>query len=525
MFCDDDTIFDVVGCLEYNQKAKLEYKTHRNYLKNMSNFKEVIPISNPDLLSKIHQTYRMQYILDVVLPTPSITEKDMFSSLSSFIVFNKYDIIKIIQREDFLIPLFTQMKDESIGDEKLRDSIRFLKEYCTFSKSLSPETRHGFFKNLSVLGILEVLEITLGMDNQVIKSNSIDILSDIVEYSPSIVQEFILKQVDSSVDDDQLLINIMIEQMIYDADPESGRAVILMGLLKLLIDPGNMSCQSKFLNMFYQHSMHFLLAPVSANTTGANPSSEDNQTVQLIEWVLELLTFCVLHHRHHIRCYILRKDVLGRVLVLMKSKHKFLVLDALRFMRKIVGLKDDFYYRYMITGNLFLPVVDAFQRNNGRNNLLDSAIIEMFEFIKCQDIKLLCSHLVENFGECFDNVGYVKTFRELKTRYYQHKSKTLSVAGPSIVHQRYRREPREMDKEEETWFSHDDDSDDDMFGTSLQPVVNKYPITLLSRKIELVNFSSSKRTRRKIELVDYDDDDSDEEKDDFSPSKRTRFSK
>ena len=58
------------------------------------------------------------------------------------------------------------------------------------------------------------------------------------------------------------------------------------------------------------------------------------------------------------------------------------VPDALRFMRKIVALKDEFYNRYIIKGNLFAPVVDALVNNNGRYNLLDSAILEMFEFIK-----------------------------------------------------------------------------------------------------------------------------------------------
>ncbi len=51
-------------------------------------------------------------------------------------------------------------------------------------------------------------------------------------------------------------------------------------------------------------------------------------------------------------------------------------------MRKIIALKDEFYNRYIIKGNLFVPVVDAFVYNNGRYNLLDSAILEMFEFIK-----------------------------------------------------------------------------------------------------------------------------------------------
>jgi protein phosphatase-4 regulatory subunit 3 len=66
----------------------------------------------------------------------------------------------------------------------------------------------------------------------------------------------------------------------------------------------------------------------------------------------------------------------------MHSKHTFLVLGALRLLRKVLSLKDDLYIRYIVKGNLFKPVIDALMRNKGRYNLLDSAIIEMFEFIR-----------------------------------------------------------------------------------------------------------------------------------------------
>lgn len=68
-------------------------------------------------------------------------------------------------------------------------------------------------------------------------------------------------------------------------------------------------------------------------------------------------------------------------------------------------------------------MVDAFVRNNGRYNLLDSAIIEMFEFIKLEDIKTLCSHVVENYGKLLDEIRYVQTFKSLKSRYDQHQDK------------------------------------------------------------------------------------------------------
>ena len=125
-----------------------------------------------------------------------------------------------------------------------------------------------------------------------------------------------------------------------------------------------------------------LTAPLMSNTASESPERMDSCTVQLLSLILELLSFCVEHHTYHIKNYILHKDLLRRILVLMRSKHTFLVLCALRFMRKIIALKDEFYNRYIVRGNLFAPVIDAFMSNDGRYNLLDSAILEMFEFIK-----------------------------------------------------------------------------------------------------------------------------------------------
>lgn len=60
----------------------------------------------------------------------------------------------------------------------------------------------------------------------------------------------------------------------------------------------------------------------------------------------------------------------------------FLRVGALRFMRRIIGLKDEFYNRYITKGNLFEPVINALLDNGTRYNLLNSAVIELFEFIR-----------------------------------------------------------------------------------------------------------------------------------------------
>lgn len=86
-------------------------------------------------------------------------------------------------------------------------------------------------------------------------------------------------------------------------------------------------------------------APLLENTLSERPQNEDYHTSQLLGLILELLSFCVEHHSYHIKNCIIGLDLLRRVLVLMRSTRTFLVLCALRFLRKIISLKDDFYNR------------------------------------------------------------------------------------------------------------------------------------------------------------------------------------
>lgn len=51
-------------------------------------------------------------------------------------------------------------------------------------------------------------------------------------------------------------------------------------------------------------------------------------------------------------------------------------------------LQDDFYLRHLIKNNLLDPVMDAFFANGDRYNLLNSAVLEMVEFIRKENLKV-----------------------------------------------------------------------------------------------------------------------------------------
>uniref|UniRef100_A0A8D3C4Y4 Serine/threonine-protein phosphatase 4 regulatory subunit 3 n=1 Tax=Scophthalmus maximus TaxID=52904 RepID=A0A8D3C4Y4_SCOMX len=478
----DDCIMDVVGCLEYDP-ALVQPKRHREFLTKTAKFKEVIPITDSELRQKIHQTYRVQYIQDIILPTPSVFEENFLSTLNSFIFFNKVEIVSMLQEDEkFLTEVFAQLTDEATEDSKRRELVNFVKEFCAFSQTLQPQNRDAFFKTLANLGILPALEIVMGMDDLQVRAAATDIFSYLVEFSPSMVREFVMQE-PQQTDDDVLLINVVIKQMICDSDPELGGAVQQMGLLRTLIDPENMLAstnkteKTEFLSFFYKYCMHVLTAPLLANTA---------------------------HDKN--------------------SK------GALRFMRRIIGLKDEYYNRYIIKGNLFEPVINALLDNGTRYNLLNSAIIELFEFIKVEDIKSLIAHIVDNFYKALESIEYVQTFKGLKGRYEQEKDRQSQRLN------RYRRDARSLDEDEELWFNDDDDDDDgeavekrmeddfsDSYGKYMEAKRGKlhchYCIWLPTHCYILTAL---------VGLVDYpddedDDEDEEDEEEEQTPRKRPRL--
>lgn len=79
-------------------------------------------------------------------------------------------------------------------------------------------------------------------------------------------------------------------------------------------------------------------------------------------------------------------------------------------MRRIIGLKDEFYNRYIMRNFLFEPVIKAFLNNGSRYNLMNSAIIEMFEYVRVVSIALSGSTVFLFFFPTSENHTSTPTF-------------------------------------------------------------------------------------------------------------------
>jgi len=111
-----------------------------------------------------------------------------------------------------------------------------------------------------------------------------------------------------------------------------------------------------------------------------------------------------------------------------------------------------------------------------RDNLLNSACLELFEFIKRENIKAIIVHLVETYREKLQAITYVDTFQNLILRYDQmHEPPTTQELDNSLTSQESDTQARntsivnggrwqglkDTDAEEEAYFNGSDNDDDD----------------------------------------------------------------
>lgn len=173
---------------------------------------------------------------------------------------------------------------------------------------------------------------------------------------------------------------------------------------------------------------------------------------------------------------------------------------ALKFFRSCVNLQDEFYNRQITQNRLFEPILNIVYETMPRDNLLNSACLELFEFIKRENIKPIIIHIVENYRERLQQITYVDTFQSLLLRYDQMQGfnpdidATLfsSEGGITPGHAKINGNHRwqgvkEMDATEEAYFNTSDDEDE-----------------ILSKKKPLNGSTSLLKS-----LVDYPDDDED----------------
>lgn len=507
----DDVVLGVVGALEYDPDFPLHKANHRQYLSDESKFKEVVKIEDQLIRKKIHHTYRLQYLKDVVLAR--ILDDPTFSVLNSLIYFNQVDIVQHLQANvSFLKELFGIFTNGTEPNpQRKKDAVLFIQQCCAIGKSLPAAARAQLYQNFISSGLLEVIQYALRHQDASVRIAGTDILVSLIDHDALLVRSYIFKSIQEK---SKPLTDTLIELLLIEVD--LGVKSQMADAIKILLDPvanvasmdalghkGNdfmtkarsshpaIGQADSFIQSFYDESARKLFQPLKDLEERESMLNLTVSEVSLYAHLVEMLCFFIRQHPYRIKFFIVSEGFSARVARLLVCSEKHLKLTAIKYFRTCIGLHDEYHHRLMCTQRLFDPILDILYETMPRDNLLNSACLDLFEFIKREHIKPLMEYLVNTYREKWQTITYVDTFTGMIQRWDQaHEPATtqeLDDSFTSVETKLNETQPNrsagsangnkwgqglaESDPEEEAYLNNSDDEEDGLPGSG-RPVLN-----------------------------------------------------
>ena len=168
-------------------------------------------------------------------------------------------------------------------------------------------------------------------------------------------------------------------------ESDSGLLGSLFELVKSLLNipnPGAISEDSvgTFLNLFYPKHAQSLIAPVHKGFEEEQLS--DDLETERISNCIELFIVFIRQHTYRVKYILLQTTLVHDVVRLVDSSHKkHLQSLAIRFIRTCLGMRDDFYNRFIVKNDLIFPFARLYEANGFKDNMIHSALNDLFEFI------------------------------------------------------------------------------------------------------------------------------------------------
>eukprot|EP00298_Acanthocystis_sp_HF-20_P018339 c21946_g1_i1.p1 GENE.c21946_g1_i1~~c21946_g1_i1.p1 ORF type:complete len:666 (+),score=163.81 c21946_g1_i1:230-2227(+) len=423
----DSEYLGVFGILEYDPDQASNKPNHRAFLQQNAKFKQVVPFEDPMIIARIHQNFRVQYLKDSVLTR--MTDDQALGTLNSIIFFNNIEILQQLQKSPRFLPelfqKFAGLKnlkpEERLQQQK--DLLRLLQEMCQMTKSFQLTARNNFFKNLTAHGVLNIFEDAMQNPDLKARLLAFDILTACVATDPSNARKFMLEQNPETGLMGQLVRRI-------GEDEDHGMREQAVEFIKLLLDPDSLETaaeKTQFLAMFYDNFLARIVSYLSIEQLEGVDRKQANVTRN---YVCDLLTFLVQHHGYRLKYFVIRNELFDKICELLNEEEKYVVLSGLRFIRACIALKDEFYFTHIVNNNVLQPIVQLFLKNKDVDNLVNSSLLEFFDFIKRENIKPLIAHIVETYEQELHSVTYVNTFNDIWA-VHEKNLKGIEIETPS----------------------------------------------------------------------------------------------
>ncbi|KAI0309050.1 component of IIS longevity pathway SMK-1-domain-containing protein, partial [Amylostereum chailletii] len=259
---EDDIFFGVIGMLEYDPEFPDHKANYREFLRESTHFHQPVPVHEPAIEKKIHHTYRLQFLKDVVLARA--LDDSTFNVLNSCIIFNQIDILSHVQNHpQFLkgitnlfvsedgsaakkdgvpmdvdptdadkpkrngapsgangvaeVPSKSPDQDEASLPQRRREVVLLIQQLCIMGKNVQLPTRMALFKLIVDRGVVHAIQWALSLpettpEGQQMIAVAGEVFMTLLDHDVNGVREHIVRQCEqntaSGAKDESLLLSL-----------------------------------------------------------------------------------------------------------------------------------------------------------------------------------------------------------------------------------------------------------------------------------------------------------------------------
>lgn len=410
---EDNIVDGVVGILEYDHEYPQSKMNLRYILGEEVKIHNVMEIESDKIREEARRCCVLQFLRDVALAR--LLDDTGINCISTMIQMKESHVIDYVKDDPHFLPDLFSLYDHNenlVTKQKLRDGISMLHQFVKVVKNGQIYQRIDFYKAVIDQGLNKMIEFSISNDTSYIENRILtsEIIMTIVEQDVSL-----FKTANDKFKFDSILLNMLIDVLINDKN--IGLKTQAFEALKIIINPLNLidegdsprlneednKLDEDFYLGFYDNIAKTLFGPLAQVD---QVESFDKEDVICFTNLCELLGFISsFHERHYSRSFILENHLLDGVSKLLHPKVGYLRLrlNALRCLKLIISLDDEFYTRYIIGNDLLINFIHLLDECNDQNNLVNSSCLNLLYNIvdndDCVNYKLLRGYLVNNYRD------------------------------------------------------------------------------------------------------------------------------
>ncbi len=419
---DDELYLITFGALEYDFET-MKSIPHRKYFKNIVKFKNPLNIKNPEIIKKINQNLRLTYLRDTALSR--LIEDNAVKTINSILQYNHNDIIQFfLNNSIYLEMLLDQLKSEDLNIKK--EACLFLSEIIECSKDVI-QTRSTFSEYLFEQGILNIIgkiiednllnnkndnNLEIKEKKEFIKITAVEIFIDVLTSIPIVILDY-LKQ-----ENDHNFLKQLTNIMLYSDN--FGIKYEICQIYKTLIETQLKEKSSDRMDLFsepFQIMLKYLNYPISPlNALNHQKKIEISSTKQIIVEIL-ITWFSLMNFNKQFWIEENKLDVI--ISNLLEEIDKVINLYTIKLLKCLINYTDPFICNKILTEKLCNNLINLFQNNMKKQNIIISCMMDFFEALSKKN------EMIFNNAMIFLSEFFYQNENQFKIILMRYEHKTL----------------------------------------------------------------------------------------------------